>query len=104
MGLWLHALLCFLAALHGLHSVLSLLTAHPLHFACLFGLLQALVLVVRLREPTEDEKTTDLENEEQGKKAKEPRKDPKGCCDNVRVGSKGVAFRRKVEKPRSYAQ
>ena len=27
VGLWLHGLLCFLAALHGLHAVLSLLTA-----------------------------------------------------------------------------
>lgn len=59
LGLWLHGLLCFLATLHGLHAVLSLLTAHPLHFACLFGLLQALVLAVSLREPSGDEEATD---------------------------------------------
>lgn len=76
VGLWLHGLLCFLAALHGLHAVLSLLTAHPLHFACLFGLLQALVLAVSLREPTEDEESTDLESEGQGREAKEPREGP----------------------------
>ncbi|XP_034886494.1 uncharacterized protein C6orf47 homolog [Mirounga angustirostris] len=63
LGLWLHGLLSFLAALHGLHAVLSLLTAHPLHFACLFGLLQALVLAVSLREPSGEEETTDLEDE-----------------------------------------
>ncbi|KAM6182350.1 uncharacterized protein C6orf47 homolog [Erethizon dorsatum] len=65
LGLWLHGLLSFLAALHGLHAVLSLLTAHPLHFACLFGLLQALVLAVSLREPSADEAATDWEGEEQ---------------------------------------
>ncbi|KAK7799434.1 hypothetical protein U0070_007094 [Myodes glareolus] len=105
VGLWLHGLLCFLAALHGLHSVLSLLTAHPLHFACLFGLLQALVLGFRLQEPTEDEETTDLQIEGEGSKAKEPRKDSGGCCHRVRVEAKGedsgVAFQRKVGKPRS---
>ncbi|EFB18168.1 hypothetical protein PANDA_020410, partial [Ailuropoda melanoleuca] len=63
LGLWLHGLLSFLAALHGLHAVLSLLTAHPLHFACLFGLLQALVLAVSLREPSGEEEATDLEGE-----------------------------------------
>lgn len=62
LGLWLHGLLSFLAALHGLHAVLSLLTAHPLHFACLFGLLQALVLAVSLREPIGDEEATDLDD------------------------------------------
>lgn len=72
VGLWLHGLLCFLAALHGLHAVLSLLTAHPLHFACLFGLLQALVLAVSLREPVEDEETTVWESEGQGRGAREP--------------------------------
>ncbi|KAL1771264.1 DNA segment, Chr 17, D6S53E [Sigmodon hispidus] len=76
VGLWLHGLLCFLAALHGLHAVLTLLTAHPLHFACLFGLLQALVLAVSLREPVEDDETTDWESERQGKEAKEPREGP----------------------------
>lgn len=73
VGLWLHGLLCFLAALHGLHAVLSLLTAHPLHFACLFGLLQALVLAVSLREPTEDEEASGWESEGQGREAKEQR-------------------------------
>ncbi|KAM4817370.1 uncharacterized protein C6orf47 homolog [Urocitellus parryii] len=63
VGLWIHGLLSFLAALHGLHAVLSLLTAHPLHFACLFGLLQALVLAVSLREPGGDEEATDWEGE-----------------------------------------
>ncbi|XP_045860067.1 uncharacterized protein C6orf47 homolog [Meles meles] len=63
LGLWLHGLLSFLAALHGLHAVLSLLTAHPLHFACLFGLLQALVLAVSLREPSGEEEATDLDGE-----------------------------------------
>ncbi|XP_051009481.1 uncharacterized protein C6orf47 homolog [Acomys russatus] len=76
VGLWLHGLLCFLAALHGLHAVLSLLTAHPLHFACLFGLLQALVLAVSLREPTEDEETTDWETEGPGREAKEQGEGP----------------------------
>ncbi|CAO2623132.1 Uncharacterized protein C6orf47 homolog [Lemmus lemmus] len=99
VGLWLHGLLCFLAALHGLHSVLGLLTAHPLRFACLFGLLQALVLVVSLRKPTENKKTTDLESEGQGRKAKKPK-----CCDRMRVGAKGedsgVAFRGNVRNPR----
>lgn len=76
VGLWLHGLLCFLAALHGLHTVLSLLTAHPLHFACLFGLLQALVLAVSLREPVEDEETADWESEGQGREAKEQREGP----------------------------
>lgn len=76
VGLWLHGLLCFLAALHGLHAVLSLLTAHPLHFACLFGLLQALVLAVSLREPLEDEETTDWESEGQGKEAEEQGEGP----------------------------
>lgn len=76
VGLWLHGLLCFLAALHGLHTVLSLLTAHPLHFACLFGLLQALVLAVSLREPVEDEETADWESEGQEREAKEQREGP----------------------------
>ncbi|KAM9002593.1 uncharacterized protein C6orf47 homolog [Sarcophilus harrisii] len=53
LGLWLHGLLSFLVTLHGLHMALTLLTAHPFHFACLFGLLQALVLVVSLREGTQ---------------------------------------------------
>lgn len=76
VGLWLHGLLCFLAALHGLHAVLSLLTAHPLHFACLFGLLQALVLAVSLREPSEDEEPADWESEGQGREVEEPRESP----------------------------
>ncbi|XP_058589313.1 uncharacterized protein C6orf47 homolog [Neofelis nebulosa] len=76
LGLWLHGLLCFLAALHGLHAVLSLLTAHPLHFACLFGLLQALVLVVSLREPSGDEEATDLEGEKLEREGEEWRGDP----------------------------
>lgn len=76
VGLWLHGLLCFLAALHGLHAVLSLLTAHPLHFACLFGLLQALVLAVSLREPVEDEEPVDWESEGQEREAKEQREGP----------------------------
>ncbi|XP_004424422.1 PREDICTED: uncharacterized protein C6orf47 homolog [Ceratotherium simum simum] len=76
LGLWLHGLLSFLAALHGLHAVLSLLTAHPLHFACLFGLLQALVLAVSLREPNGDEEATDLEGEKLGKEGEEQRGDP----------------------------
>lgn len=76
VGLWLHGLLCFLAALHGLHAVLSLLTAHPLHFACLFGLLQALVLAVSLREPVEDEESADWESEGQEREAKEQREGP----------------------------
>lgn len=63
LGLWLHGLLCFLATLHGLHAVLSLLTAHPLHFACLFGLLQALVLAVSLWEPSQVEEAMDSEGE-----------------------------------------
>ncbi|KAM8937485.1 uncharacterized protein C6orf47 homolog [Lycaon pictus] len=71
LGLWLHGLLSFLAALHGLHAVLSLLTAHPLHFACLFGLLQALVLAVSLREPSGEEEATDLENEKLEREGKE---------------------------------
>ncbi|KAL6076497.1 hypothetical protein STEG23_013352 [Scotinomys teguina] len=76
VGLWLHGLLCFLAALHGLHAVLNLLTAHPLHFACLFGLLQALVLAVSLRESVENE-TIDWESEgRQGREAKEPKEGP----------------------------
>ncbi|XP_074092820.1 uncharacterized protein C6orf47 homolog [Macrotis lagotis] len=53
LGLWLHGLLSFLVTLHGLHMALTLLTAHPFHFACLFGLLQALVLAVSLREGTQ---------------------------------------------------
>ncbi|XP_043855779.1 uncharacterized protein C6orf47 homolog [Dromiciops gliroides] len=53
LGLWLHGLLSFLVTLHGLHVALTLLTAHPFHFACLFGLLQALVLAVSLREGTQ---------------------------------------------------
>ncbi|XP_068929403.1 uncharacterized protein C6orf47 homolog [Petaurus breviceps papuanus] len=53
LGLWLHGLLSFLITLHGLHMALTLLTAHPFHFACLFGLLQALVLAVSLREGTQ---------------------------------------------------
>ncbi|XDB63424.1 hypothetical protein AB1E18_016754 [Capra hircus] len=76
LGLWLHGLLSFLAALHGLHAVLSLLTAHPLHFACLFGLLQALVLAVSLREPIGDEEATDLEGEKLGREGEEQRGDP----------------------------
>ncbi|KAM6185043.1 uncharacterized protein C6orf47 homolog [Rhynchocyon petersi] len=71
VGLWLHGLLSFLAALHGLHAVLSLLTAHPLHFACLFGLLQALVLAVSLREPSGDEAATDWEGEKLGKEGEQ---------------------------------
>ncbi|XP_037007387.2 uncharacterized protein C6orf47 homolog [Artibeus jamaicensis] len=76
LGLWLHGLLSFLAALHGLHAVLSLLTAHPLHFACLFGVLQALVLAVSLRESTGDEEDTDLEGEKLGREGEEQRGDP----------------------------
>ncbi|XP_021511507.1 uncharacterized protein C6orf47 homolog [Meriones unguiculatus] len=76
VGLWLHGLLCFLAALHGLHAVLSLLTAHPLHFACLFGLLQALVLAVSLREPAEDEEAAGWESEGQGRETEEQREGP----------------------------
>ncbi|EPY85376.1 G patch domain and ankyrin repeat-containing protein 1 [Camelus ferus] len=76
LGLWLHGLLSFLAALHGLHAVLSLLTAHPLHFACLFGLLQALVLAVSLREPSGDEEAIDLEGEKLGREGEEQRGDP----------------------------
>lgn len=71
LGLWLHGLLSFLAALHGLHAVLSLLTAHPLHFACLFGLLQALVLAVSLREPSGDEEASDWEGETLGREGEE---------------------------------
>lgn len=71
LGLWLHGLLSFLATLHGLHAVLSLLTAHPLHFACLFGLLQALVLVVSLREPSGDEEASDWEGENLGREGEE---------------------------------
>ncbi|XP_012886837.1 PREDICTED: uncharacterized protein C6orf47 homolog [Dipodomys ordii] len=73
VGLWLHGLLTFLAALHGLHAVLSLLTAHPLHFACLFGLLQALVLAVSLRELNGDEEVTDWEGKELGRETEEQR-------------------------------
>ncbi|XP_062953583.1 uncharacterized protein C6orf47 homolog [Cynocephalus volans] len=76
LGLWLHGLLSFLAALHGLHAVLSLITAHPLHFACLFGLLQALVLAVSLREPSGDEEATDWEGEKLGREDEEQRGDP----------------------------
>ncbi|XP_059558391.1 uncharacterized protein C6orf47 homolog [Myotis daubentonii] len=76
LGLWLHGLLSFLAALHGLHAVLSILTAHPLHFACLFGLLQALVLAVSLREPSGDEEATDLEGNKLGREGEEQRGDP----------------------------
>lgn len=76
LGLWLHGLLCFLAALHGLHAVLSLLTAHPLHFACLFGLLQALVLAVSLREPRGGEEATDWEGNKLGREGEEQRGDP----------------------------
>lgn len=76
LGLWLHGLLSFLAALHGLHAVLSLLTAHPLHFACLFGLLQALVLAVSLRESSGGEEDTDLEGEKLGREGEEQRGDP----------------------------
>ncbi|KAF6112977.1 hypothetical protein HJG60_001881 [Phyllostomus discolor] len=76
LGLWLHGLLSFLAALHGLHAVLSLLTAHPLHFACLFGLLQALVLAVSLRESSGNEEDTDLEGEKLGREREEQRGDP----------------------------
>ncbi|KAM5326265.1 uncharacterized protein C6orf47 homolog [Glossophaga mutica] len=76
LGLWLHGLLSFLAALHGLHAVLSLLTAHPLHFACLFGLLQALVLAVSLRESSGDEEDADLEGEKLGREGEEQRGDP----------------------------
>ncbi|XP_005389404.1 PREDICTED: uncharacterized protein C6orf47 homolog [Chinchilla lanigera] len=76
LGLWLHGLLSFLAALHGLHAVLSLLTAHPLHFACLFGLLQALVLAVSLREPSAEEAATDWEGEGLGREGEEQRGDP----------------------------
>lgn len=76
LGLWLHGLLSFLAALHGLHAVLSLLTAHPLHFACLFGILQALVLVVSLREPSADEAATGWEGEGLGREEEEQRGDP----------------------------
>ncbi|XP_077017442.1 uncharacterized protein C6orf47 homolog [Tamandua tetradactyla] len=75
LGLWLHGVLSFLAALHGLHAVLSLLTSHPLHFACLFGLLQALVLAVSLREPSRDEGATDLEAERSGREGGEQRED-----------------------------
>ncbi|KAM4835266.1 uncharacterized protein C6orf47 homolog [Thomomys bottae] len=71
LGLWLHGLLTFLAALHGLHAVLSLLTAHPLHFACLFGLLQALVLAVSLRKPNGEEEATDWEGQELGRETEE---------------------------------
>ncbi|XP_055982966.1 uncharacterized protein C6orf47 homolog [Sorex fumeus] len=71
LGLWLHGLLSFLAALHGLHAVLSLLTEHPLHFACLFGLLQALVLAVSLREPSVDEEASDWEGEKLGREGEE---------------------------------
>ncbi|XP_036269852.1 uncharacterized protein C6orf47 homolog [Pipistrellus kuhlii] len=76
LGLWLHGLLCFLAALHGLHAVLSLLTAHPLHFACLFGLLQALVLAVSLREPRGGEEATDWGGNKLGREGEEQRGDP----------------------------
>ncbi|XP_008819751.1 uncharacterized protein C6orf47 homolog [Nannospalax galili] len=76
LGLWLHGLLCFLAALHGLHAVLSLLTTHPLHFACLFGLLQALVLAVSLREPSEVEEATNLEGERPRRGAEGQREGP----------------------------
>uniref|UniRef100_A0A8C3VYE1 Chromosome 6 open reading frame 47 n=1 Tax=Catagonus wagneri TaxID=51154 RepID=A0A8C3VYE1_9CETA len=76
LGLWLHGLLSFLAALHGLHAVLSLLTAHPLHFACLFGLLQALVLAVSLRDPSADDVGTDLEGEKLGREGAEQTGDP----------------------------
>ncbi|XP_006875660.1 PREDICTED: uncharacterized protein C6orf47 homolog [Chrysochloris asiatica] len=76
VGLWLHGLLSFLAALHGLHAVLSLLTAHPLHFACLFGLLQALVLAVSLRDPSGDEEATDWGGERLEKEDEEQKGDP----------------------------
>ncbi|XP_066122810.1 uncharacterized protein C6orf47 homolog [Saccopteryx bilineata] len=75
LGLWLHGLLSFLAALHGLHAVLSLLTAHPVHFACLFGLLQALVLAVSLRKPNGYEEATAPEGETWGREGEEQRAD-----------------------------
>lgn len=76
VGLWLHGLLSFLVALHGLHAVLSLLTAHPLHFACLFGLLQALVLAVSLREPSGDEEAFEWEGGRLGRENEKQRGDP----------------------------
>nr|XP_004673389.2 uncharacterized protein C6orf47 homolog [Jaculus jaculus] len=82
IGLWLHGLLSFLAALHGLHAVLSLLTAHPLHFACLFGLLQALVLAVSLRESSGNEEATEWEDEGSGREAEEREEAQQKDCDS----------------------
>ncbi|KAB0396939.1 hypothetical protein E2I00_009854, partial [Balaenoptera physalus] len=70
-NLTLHLLELLASALLGL-----LLTAHPLHFACLFGLLQALVLAVSLREPSGDGEATDLEGEKLGREGEEQRGDP----------------------------
>nr|ABU86906.1 G4 [Ornithorhynchus anatinus] len=62
-GLWLHGLLSFVLALHALHALLALLTAYPVHFACLFGLLQGLVLAVSLREEEEEEEAASAPRE-----------------------------------------
>ncbi|XP_029441796.1 uncharacterized protein C6orf47 homolog [Rhinatrema bivittatum] len=49
LRLWLHGLAAFLVTAGGLHLLLHLLHAHLLPFACLYGLLQALVLAVSVR-------------------------------------------------------
>ncbi|XP_030053205.1 uncharacterized protein C6orf47 homolog [Microcaecilia unicolor] len=49
LRLWLHGLAAFLVTASGLHLLLCLLHSYLLHFACLYGLLQALVLSVSVR-------------------------------------------------------
>nr|CAB51603.1 G4 protein [Homo sapiens] len=98
LGLWLHGLLSFLAALHGLHAVLSLLTAHPLHFACLFGLLQALVLAVSSGSPMGMRRPlTGRVRGWRGKVRSRGETRERGCDRGVGAkGEESVGFRRKV--------
>nr|XP_033772839.1 uncharacterized protein C6orf47 homolog [Geotrypetes seraphini] len=69
LRLWLHGLAAFLVTAGGLHLLLCLLHAYLLHFACLYGLLQAAVLAVSVRGggrgvgggPEEEEDDEDVE-------------------------------------------
>lgn len=57
--LWLHGMAMFLVASYGLHLVFWLVQEYLLQFACLFGLLQVLVLSVSIQAGLEVEEEDD---------------------------------------------
>lgn len=55
LKVWLHGLAAFLVTASGMHLALWLVQQYLLHFACLYGFLQALVLCVSVQAAAEEE-------------------------------------------------